>query len=162
MRVHRDSCNFRQKTTPDMSEQQSVDQALQRPHGLELPNGDATTLGSWLESAFGIADGSQGETCVKAQVSNYVAQVVMGWSLQDGDARRLWRASNGRPVEWLGIDGKKYTLCAHPWVEGVNNDEDQSFAPGTNYHCTLIADWREVARAKVRATGQSINLPGRH
>lgn len=133
-----------------MSGQTLMDQALKRPHGLELPNGDATTLGSWLEAAFRMADGSQGERCVKAQVSNCVAQVVMGWSLQDGDERRLWRASDGGPVEWLGLDGKKYTLCAQPWVDGINNDVDQSFSPGTNYHCRLVADWREVARAKVR------------
>lgn len=104
----------------------------------------------WLQFVLDRVDSTENDIGLKAKVSNAVARVIMGWSLYPDDPRRIWREPDGSPVVWNGHDSKQYVICAQPWIDGVNQIDEHAFAPGTNYHANLIADWRDIAYQQAR------------
>ncbi|WP_144267189.1 hypothetical protein [Comamonas thiooxydans] len=76
-----------------------------------------------------------------ADLDEKIAQDVLGWHMVPGDTYRIWRTATGDPVEVIAPgDGKRYKVCQHPWIEGINTVEQLSYSPGHNYHPHFI-DW---------------------
>ena len=83
----------------------------------------------------------------KVQLDNLIAQVIMGWHTIADDPRRLWHAPDGSVVRWM-IWEQHFNLCAHPYIGGVNHDDDRSFDPIFNHHRDQV-DWWQVMLDKV-------------
>jgi hypothetical protein len=76
---------------------------------------------AWLQTAFDRLDKASVDPLTRAQVSNAVARRIMGWSVHSEDRRRIWRLADGSAVRWNGHDGKSYTICAQPWIDGLTS-----------------------------------------
>jgi hypothetical protein len=92
-----------------------------------------------------------------ASLSNRLAESIMGWHIADGDPERVWRNPSGEVVRmFIGQYPKGHpwaqgvVVCAHPWIHGVNSDDQISFSPVLNYHSKLI-DWREILINKINS-----------
>lgn len=106
-----------------------------------------------VEALFLEADSYRTSHERRAEISNILAINVMGWKCHANDPERLWRGTNGQPIEWHLRNGERVILCMHPWVDGVNKLEQFSFSPAHNYHPKWV-DWRDIVRTRVNE-----NLP---
>lgn len=112
---------------------------------------DEIDVSSWESILLGLeieADAAKYDQQQRvADISNEVAMRFLGWRIQPGDGRRLWRDTNGNPVT-LEIGGRIYNICMHPYRQDFNVEEDISFSFGHNYHRNRI-DWRAWCRSQM-------------
>lgn len=91
-----------------------------------------------------------------ADLTDRMAQEVLGWHVEPDDPRRLWRHTDGTPVRvdaWA--DG--LVVCKLPWIDGINGDCDIGYSPAYNFHSQQI-DW--AAWTQLAALYPAINRPG--
>lgn len=84
-------------------------------------------------------------------ITTRIATEVLGWHVQPDDDRRLWRTEDGKAITIIAENGKRFFVCQHPWVEGVNSLEDCSFNPCFN-HARNFIDWEQWVRQAVDGT----------
>lgn len=77
----------------------------------------------------------------KCELNNWLATQAMGWELKESDKFNLWHDNKGNPIS-ITISGKKYYLCLHPWVDGINTENQLSFNPAFNQSVNFF-DFRE-------------------
>lgn len=86
----------------------------------------------------------------KADLANQITATATGWTVLEGDRRRLWRTTDGQTIHHRLTTGDVVTLCQHPWIDGVNTESDRSVDPVFNYHRNAV-DWREFVLEHARS-----------
>jgi len=100
-----------------------------------------------IDALFAEADMPATSHLRRMEISNILARDVMGWSVQENDAFRLWHEPSGSPVLWLFPDGVYRNLCMMPFRADVNTYDQEAFSPAHNYHSNIV-DWRCVVRKR--------------
>lgn len=80
-------------------------------------------------------------------LNNQLVRDMLKWHTLPDDPRRLWHDQNGNLVT-VTVQGKTYHVCEHPWLPGVNANDDISLSYAFNYHRKFI-DWRAWLRSKL-------------
>lgn len=93
-----------------------------------------------LSQVTGLLFGFRDSNSHLTHLSNRMAIEVLGWHVQPGDERKLWRNPDGSPVVLDQAGSWVNSVCQHPWRDGINRDDELSYSPGLNYHRRLL-DW---------------------